>query len=104
MAYINLRHPLHGEKIAHGELEASMDRANGWEDWTPPVPVPNDVPSFLQPSGKSDLPPDFPGREALIAGGLVTWMSVMGKTSEELQELNGIGAATARNILKVMDS
>lgn len=54
MAVIYLRHPAHGEKVACGDLEAAMDRVNGWEDFDPtippapvvPVPEPA-VPSFL---------------------------------------------------------
>jgi hypothetical protein len=32
---IYLRHFLHGEKVAISELEAEMDRENGWEDFDP---------------------------------------------------------------------
>ena len=35
MAHIYLRHPLHGEKVAHSDNEASSDRANGWVDFDP---------------------------------------------------------------------
>ncbi len=35
MAAIYLRHPIHGCKVACGDLEASMDRSNGWKDYDP---------------------------------------------------------------------
>lgn len=141
MATIYLCHPRHGQKVACGDLEASMDRANGWVDYDPygvypfppvalpeppvvvealvvvvsedvPKDVPKDViteaalPSFLAPPVEeviSNLPEDFPGRESLIAAGFLTWGSLVDKTDEELQEVKGIGPATAKAILEVME-
>lgn len=106
MAAIYLKHPIHGTKVACGDLEAQMDRENGWEDYDPTIPSKPSVPAFLSPTGGtepvSDLPPDFPGREALIAAGLLTWESLVDKTAEQLQEIKGIGPATATSILNVL--
>ena len=111
MAAIYLEHPVHGQKVACGDQEAAYDRSNGWTDFDPtattePVAVEPAVPSFLAPAPVivSDLPPDFPGREALIEGGLTEWAHIVGKTSDELVALKGIGLATATKILEVMDS
>lgn len=101
MAAIYLRHPVHGEKVACGDLEASMDRANGWVDFDP---YENKVPSFLSGPVIPELPSDFPAREELISGGLSTWASLVGKTTEELQRIKGIGPSMAKRILDVMDS
>ena len=108
MAAIYLQHPIHGQKVACGEQEAQYDRGNGWVDFDPhaktePVVEPA-VPSFLGGTPVSDLPADFPGREALIAGGLPMWADVVGKTGEQLFEVKGIGAATVAKILEVVNS
>jgi len=48
MAVIYLKHPRHGRKVACGEHEAQMDRANGWVDYDPyEKPEPVEVPAFL---------------------------------------------------------
>ena len=39
MAVIYLKHPIHGAKVAASDIEAQMDRANGWEEFDPAVPV-----------------------------------------------------------------
>lgn len=118
MAVIYLRHPLHGTKVACGDLEAANDRANGWEDFDPTaaVEVASEpaLPSFLggaQPDilvatldTESDLPEDFPARDLLIEGGLSTWESLVGKTREELIALKGIGPKTADAIIEVMEA
>lgn len=108
MAVIYLKHPVHGSKVACSEQEAEYDKGNGWVVYDPttgaasaaPAPV---VPSFLAPV-KSDLPEDFPGRQALIDGGLATWESVVGKTRDELIAVKGVGPKIADAILKVMES
>lgn len=116
MAVIYLRHPVHGEKVASSQMEAEHDREHGWEDFdpsvkeapeqAPPPPAEPVVPPFLKPEEpvESDLPEDFPGRADLIAGGLATWESVVGKTKEELVAVKGIGPKTADAILEVMES
>lgn len=109
MAVIYLKHPVHGQKVACSDIEANYDRGNGWVDFDPTVqeaapaasvPV---VPSFLAPI-ESDLPEDFPGRQALIEGGLATWASVVGKTRDELIAVKGVGPKLADKILDVMES
>lgn len=40
----HLRHPKHGEKVAHSEAEVKADKENGWEEFTPGEPA---VPAFL---------------------------------------------------------
>lgn len=49
MAVIYLRHPKHGEKVACNDLEAQMDRENGWEDFDPneSADEEEEVPAFL---------------------------------------------------------
>lgn len=52
MAVIYLRHPKHGEKVACSDLEAEMDRENGWEDFDPTESDDEgepEVPAFLTP-------------------------------------------------------
>ena len=59
MAAIYLRHPVHGEKVACGEHEASMDRANGWIDFDPSIRAVEpivEVPAFLTPVVKEPKP------------------------------------------------
>ena len=102
MAAIYLRHTIHGQKVACSDLEVQHDVANGWEEFDPHPPK-APVPSFLAGT-VPNLPADFPGRDALVEGGLLTWDSVVGKTAEELQSIRGIGSATAKRILEVMDS
>lgn len=131
MAVIYLRHPIHGEKVASSDLEATYDQENGWVIFDPagsaePAPetpvvtpeVPSGtstpdpvVPAFLAPTTppatepvESDLPEDFPGRAALIAAGFATWASVADLDRNELIALKGIGEKTADAILEVMDS
>ena len=103
MAVIYLKHPVHGTKVACSEIEADYDRGNGWVDFDP---APPSVPAFLatKPEVESDLPEDFPGRQALIDGGLATWESVVGKTRDELIAVKGIGPKLADAILDVMNS
>ena len=76
-------------------MEAAHDRANGWVDFTPVQG--KSVPSFLTPS--TVLPENFPGREWLDLAGFTTMESIADKTLAELQEIRGIGAATAQRIL-----
>ena len=47
MSVIYLRHFLHGEKVACGELEAKADRGNGWVDFDP----------YENVASKPDAPP-----------------------------------------------
>lgn len=102
MAVIYLRHLIHGEKVACSEMEAKHDREQGWQDFDPSTPA---LPAFLGGgTAESDLPTDFPGREALIEGGVTTWANVVGKTVEELQAIKGIGPATAKSILERVNS
>jgi hypothetical protein len=35
MAEIYLRHPEHGSKVAHLDLEATYDESNGWKRYIP---------------------------------------------------------------------
>ena len=133
MAVIYLKHLVHGEKVACGDLEASIDRANGWFDFDPTVievgPVvpsivvldvpatvvvvsedaPKDVitdavPSFLAPIEEviSDLPDNFPGRDALIDAGFLTWASLVDLTDDQLQDIKGVGAVTSKRILDAL--
>lgn len=37
MAEIYLKHPLHGTKIVHMDLEAEYDETNGWKRYIPSV-------------------------------------------------------------------
>lgn len=99
MAVIYLKHPVHGAKVASTDMEANEDRKNGWEDFDPTVPA---VPAFLQV--ESDLAADFPGRQALIDGGLPMWKDLVGKSAEDLQAVKGIGPATAKQILDLLNS
>lgn len=102
MAVIYLKHPVHGSKVACSQAEAEYDVENGWVVYDPAPPA---VPAFLvKPEVKSDLPEDFPGRQALIDGGLATWESVVGKTRDELIAVKGVGPKIADAILKVMES
>lgn len=41
MGGIHLKHPIHGEKIAHSDVEAKYDQENGWvlADLAAPEPV-----------------------------------------------------------------
>lgn len=73
---------------------------------SPVVPVEPVVPSFLAPVEPvvSDLPEDLPGRDLLIAGGILTWESLVDKTKEDLIAINGIGSVTADKILTVLNS
>lgn len=100
MAVIYLKHLLHGEKVAASESEAAQDRENGWVDFDPTTPS---VPAFLAPV-ESDLPEDFPGREALVEAGFVTWESVVDLTRDELIAIKGIGPKKADAILDVINS
>lgn len=70
---VYLRHPLHGEKIAYNEIEASDDRAHGWVEFDPPAPPApvveevveeapevidhSSLPSFLAPPKPAKSPP-----------------------------------------------
>lgn len=103
MAEIYLRHPQHGEKVAHNTNEAKHDKENGWEEFVPSPPAPK-VPAFLAPDNESDLPADFPGREYLIAAGVLKWADVSAKSEVDLLSLNGIDAATAKAIQDRLDS
>lgn len=47
----------------------------------------------------SDIPADFPGREALIAGGVVLLENVGNLDKEHLMTIKGIGEPTAEKIL-----
>ena len=100
MAVIYLKHPVHGEKVEANEACAEIDRANGWVEFAPAQPAAPVLP-WQQPV--SDLPADFPGREALIAGGLVTWASVVGKSIEDLRAVRGITIGTAKAIIKAVE-
>ncbi len=54
-------------------------------------------------AGDSDsLPEDFPGREALAAGGFTTRTSVAGASDEDLDKVPGIGPATLKDIRKAL--
>jgi hypothetical protein len=103
MAAIYLQHPVHGYKVCSTDVEAKHDREHGWTDWDPNSLKKEEgsVPSFLQV--ESDLDPDFPGREALIEGGLPMWANLLGKTKEELVTIKGIGDATATKILAILN-
>lgn len=110
MAVIYLRHPVHGEKVACSDFEATEDRKNGWEDFDPTkrevAPAAPAVPSFLAPTNPevlSDLPEDFPGRDLLIESGYVTWESVVDLNREQLIDIKGIGPKTADAILEKMN-
>lgn len=110
MAEIYLEHPRHGDKVACSDQEAKHDRENGWKDFDPKerqaaatVKDVGGLPAFLTSAGNSDLPLDFPGRQALIDGGLPFWATLVGKTAEELDAIKGIGPATAADILKALD-
>lgn len=106
MGVIYLEHPRHGQKACSTEQEAKHDREHGWTDFTPAEPPPPvaDLPSFLGgPVGGSDLKADFPGREALVEAGYTTWASLVGKSSEELQTIKGIGKSTADKILGILE-
>lgn len=52
--------------------------------------------------GATELPEDFPGRPALLEAGKATLESLAGMTAEDLQQLKGIGAATAAKILEAL--
>ena len=47
MAVIYLKHPIHGAKVAASDIEAQMDRANGWEEFDPTAPA---APAPLEPA------------------------------------------------------
>ena len=112
MPVVYLKHPKHGEKVAFSEVEATLDRENGWVEFDPTVkeapaaapPTEPVVPAFLSPEPVSDLPEDFPGSQDLIDGGYATWESVVELTRDELIAVKGIGPKTADAILEVMES
>lgn len=47
---------------------------------------------------ESDLPEDFPAREALIGGGFDSLAKVNAASDDELLEIEGVGAATVEKI------
>ena len=51
----------------------------------------------------SELPADFPGRDALVAAGLGCLEDIQGATLEELVQIRGIGKATAQKILAALE-
>jgi hypothetical protein len=102
MASIYLRHATYGEMVASSEAEAVESRKYGWVDFDP-TPTPEAAtPSFLG-GGESDIPASFPGREALIAGGVTTWVALVGKPYAELITIQGITSPVALEILKALD-
>lgn len=98
MATIYLKHPIHGGKVCSTDIEASHDRANGWVDFDPHEVVAPPLPSFLT----TPLPADFPARDWLVEAGFSTVDSIADKTSEQLQQIKGIGQATALRILDIL--
>lgn len=108
MAVIYLKHPLHGEMPYSSDLEANVARSNGWVDFDPTLAVPEVViepklPSFLTPV-VSNIPESFPARQFLIEGGVTKWDDLLTKTEPDLVAINGIGPATAREILDKLNS
>ena len=98
MGVIYLKHPVHGGKVACTDMEAAHDRALGWEDFDPNEVVSAPIPAFLSPPG-TPLPEGFPGRDLLVAAGLLSMESIAGKSTDELQAIPGVGKATATKIL-----
>lgn len=76
-------------------LAGSATPSGATEEATP-APVPEDPPA---PAG--DLPDDLPGREALVAAGLVTIESL--GDVEDLTAIQGIGKATAARIREYLE-
>jgi len=86
------------------EVDDAEAEALGWKKYTPAqtsgVTIKNeegDVISPEAPALKGKLPEDFPGHASLEAAGLTTYAKVR-KSLDTLEEVEGIGPATAEKI------